>query len=140
MEDRLALVGKAGGAIGHQPLALGRADRGAQVGLARQAALTLAAFRRVKRDHMVPRRNARHPGPDLAHDPRTLMPQNARKDPLAVETLQRIRIRMADTRRHDLDQDLASARTLKINLNNLQRLLRFKRYCCSRLHLYGSCV
>ncbi len=35
VKDRLPLVGKAGRAVGHQPLALGSPDRGAKVGLAR---------------------------------------------------------------------------------------------------------
>src|SRR3546814_16624697 len=55
MEDRLPLVAEAAGAVRHHALALGRADGGAQIGLARQAASALAAFRRVERDHMVAR-------------------------------------------------------------------------------------
>ncbi len=47
VEDRLALVAEPAGPVGHQALALGGADRGAQVGLAAEARLTLAAFRGV---------------------------------------------------------------------------------------------
>src|SRR3546814_10271809 len=86
MEDRLALVRKARRAVGHQPLALRRADRGAKVGLARQAAFALAAFGGIERDDMVARLHAGHARADLAHHARTLMPQHARKDALAVET------------------------------------------------------
>src|SRR3546814_8168884 len=42
MEDRLPLVAEAAGAVRHHALALGRADGGAQIGLARQAAFALA--------------------------------------------------------------------------------------------------
>jgi ornithine cyclodeaminase/alanine dehydrogenase-like protein (mu-crystallin family) len=47
VEDGLAVLAEAAGAVGHQALALGGADGLAQVGLARQAELALAAFRRV---------------------------------------------------------------------------------------------
>jgi hypothetical protein len=51
--DGLAVEREAAGAVGHQALALRRADRGAQVGLARQARLALPAFGRVERNDVV---------------------------------------------------------------------------------------
>jgi hypothetical protein len=42
--DGLPSSEKRDGPVGHQALALGRADRGAEVGLARQARLALAAL------------------------------------------------------------------------------------------------
>ena len=44
MIDGLAILGEAGGAVRHQPLALGGADLLAQVGLAGFAELALAAL------------------------------------------------------------------------------------------------
>ncbi|MCY1535801.1 hypothetical protein D9M68_712230 [compost metagenome] len=44
---------EARGAVGHQALALGRADRGAEIGLARQAGRAGAAFGRVERNDVI---------------------------------------------------------------------------------------
>lgn len=49
MIEGLTIVRKAGGPIGHQALALRFADSDAQVGLARQAEVALAAFGGVDR-------------------------------------------------------------------------------------------
>jgi hypothetical protein len=66
VEDRLALVAEAAGAVGHHALALGGADRGAEIGLAAEARLTLAAFGRVERDDVVADFDRGDAGPDLA--------------------------------------------------------------------------
>jgi len=134
MEDGLALVAEPAGAVRHQALALRRADRRAQVGLAGKAAFALATFRRVERDDMVARLYRSDAGADLAHHASALMPQHRREDPLAVEPVQRIGIRMADARRHDLDKHLACLRTLKVQLHNLKRLLRLKGHRSARFH------
>ena len=102
MENRLALIAEPACAIGHQPLALRRADRGAQVGLARQAAFALPAFRRVQRNDMVARAYTGHASTDFTHNACTLMPQHRGKNALAVKTIQRIRISMANAGCHDL--------------------------------------
>ena len=81
VEDRLALVAEARGAVGHQALALGGADRGAEIGLLAEAAFALAAFRRVERDHVVARLDRRDAGADLANDAGALMAEDRRKDP-----------------------------------------------------------
>src|SRR3546814_14514432 len=80
MEDRLPLVAEAAGAVGHHALALGRADGGAQIGLARQAAFALAAFRRVERDHMVARLHTGDARPHFAHDACAFMTEDAGED------------------------------------------------------------
>src|SRR3546814_15429035 len=71
VKDRLALVAEPRRAVGHQPLALGGADRGAEVGLTRQAAFALAAFGGVERDYMVAGLDAGDARADLAHPART---------------------------------------------------------------------
>src|SRR5690606_35770932 len=76
MEDRLALVAEPAGAVGHHPLALGGADRGAQVGLAGEAAFALAAFGRVERDDVIARLHAGDPGAGLAHDSGALVAED----------------------------------------------------------------
>src|SRR5260221_7244534 len=123
MVDRLALVREAAGTVGHHALALGRADRGAEVGLAAEARLTLAAFGRVQRDDVVARLDAGDARPDLAHDARTLMAEDRREQPFAVEPVERVGIGMADAGRHDLDQDFAGLGPIEIDLDHLERLL-----------------
>src|SRR6476661_714565 len=96
MEDGLALVAEAAGAVGHHALALGSADRGAEVGLAAEARLTLTAFGRVQRDDVVARFDAGDAGPDLADDTCALVAEDRRKQPFAVEPVERVGIGMAD--------------------------------------------
>src|SRR3546814_13797336 len=77
VKDRLALVAEPRRAVGHQPLALGGAGRGAEVGLDAEAAFALAAFGGVERDHMIAGNDARYPRPELANKDRALMHPNA---------------------------------------------------------------
>ncbi len=107
VEDRLALVREADGAVRHHALALGRSDLGAKVGLARKARLTFAAFGRVQRDHVIARLHAGHARPDLAHHARALVAEDRREDAFAVEAVERVGVGVADARRHDLDQHFA---------------------------------
>ena len=66
MQDRRAVQhGKARGAVGHQALALGAADRLAKVGFRVEAVITLPAFGGVKRDYVVARLQAGDAGADL---------------------------------------------------------------------------
>src|ERR1700733_1593249 len=135
VEDRLALVAEARGAVGHQAFALRGADRGAEVGLLAEAAFALAAFGRVERDHMVAgldRGNARAHFPDNAG---ALMAEDRGEDSLAVQAIQRIGVGVADSRRLDLDEDFASLWTIQVELDDLKRLLRFERDCGACLHL-----
>src|SRR5690606_9715891 len=114
--DRLALVGEAAGAVGHQPLALGPPDGRAQVGLAAQARLTLAAFGRVQRDHVVADFDRGDARPHLDHHAGALVPEDRREDALAVEAVQRIGVGVADAGRLDLDQHLPGPRAFQIDL------------------------
>ncbi len=80
--NHLALVREPAGPVGHQPLALGGPDRGAQVRLARQAAFALAALGRVERNDVVARLHAGHAGAHLQHHPRAFMAQDRREQTL----------------------------------------------------------
>ena len=135
--QHLALVGKARGAIGHHAAALGGADGGAQIGLARQARLTLAAFGRVERDDMVADRDAGNAGADFADDTGAFMAEDRREQAFAVETIERIGIGVADAGRHDLDQHLAGARAVEIDLDDFERRFRCKGDGGAGLH-FGS--
>ncbi len=53
VQDRLAVHAETARRIGHQPFALRAADQLAQIGLARQAELAMAAFRRVERNDVI---------------------------------------------------------------------------------------
>ena len=72
--------------------------------------------------------------PHFADDAGTFMPKNAWENAFAVESVERISVRMADARRHNLDKHFACLGPLQIKLNNLQWLLRFKGNSGTRLH------
>ena len=128
-------MAEARGAVGHQALALGGADRGAQIGLLAEAAFALAAFGRVERDHMVARLDRGDARTDLADDAGALMAEDRGENSFAVETVERIGVGVADAGRLDLDQDFAGLRTFQIELDDLKRLLRLERDCGACLHL-----
>ena len=121
--DGLSPIGEAAGAIRHEPLALGGADGGAEVGLARQAAFALATFGRVERDHVVAGLHARDPGPDFQHDSGALMAKYGREDSLRIEPVQGVGVRMTDPGRADLHQNLARPGTFQVDLDDLKRAL-----------------
>ncbi len=136
MEDGLALVAEAASAVGHHALALRRADRGAEVGLAGEARLTLAAFGRVQRDDVVARLHAGDARPDLAHHARALVAEDRGEDAFAVEPVERVGVGVADAGRHDLDQHFALLRAFEVDLDDLERLLGLESdggaglHCC----------
>src|SRR5579875_1871175 len=107
MEDRLASVAEPACSVGHQPLALSGSDRSTQVCLATQTRLTLAAFGSVQRDDVIAGLDAFHAGPNFANDPASLVPENRGEQPLAVEAIERIGVRMANAGRHDFDEHFA---------------------------------
>ena len=113
MENRFALVAEAACAIGHQPLALRRADRGAEIGFLTQAAFALAAFRRVKRDHMIARLHRNHACSDLANNPGTLMTEDRRKDSFAVEAVKCVGVGVTDAGRFYFDKDFTGLRAFQ---------------------------
>ncbi|MNC67457.1 hypothetical protein D3C75_1179570 [compost metagenome] len=65
------------------------------------------------------------------------MAQDRREDALAVQTVQRIGVGVADAGGLDLDQDLARARTLQINLDDLERAFGFERDGGASFHDVG---
>ena len=82
--DLAAAEREAAGAVGHHALALRRADREAEIGLARQAVFALPAFRRVERDDVVALGEAGHPAPDIDDDAGALVAEDRREEPLRI--------------------------------------------------------
>ena len=72
--------------------------------------------------------------PDLADDAGALMAEDRREDPLAVQTIQRIGVGVADSGRLDLDQDFAGLRAFQIEFDDFERLLGLERDCGACLH------
>ena len=106
--QRLAAQREAAGAVGHQPLALRRADRRAQVGLARQARLALPALGRVERNDVVAlARRVVTPGPTSTTMPAPSWPRIAGKESFGIGAGAREFVGMADAGGLDLDQHLA---------------------------------
>ena len=132
--DRLALVGHARGAVGHHALALRGADRGAQVGLARQAGFTLAALGGVQRDDVIVLLDRFHARTHGADDACALVAQHRGEDPFAVQPVQGVGVGMADAGRHDLDQNLALLRAFQVDLDDFQRFLRLEGDGCTGFH------
>ena len=120
--DLLAADREAAGAIGHHALALRRADRGAEIGLARQARFALPAFRRVERDDVVTLLERCHSRADIYDDSRTLVAEDHREEPLGIGARTRELVRVADARRADFDQDFTGLRTVQLDGFHDQRL------------------
>src|SRR6202167_3513902 len=135
VEDRLALMAETRGAVRHQALALGGADRGAQIGLLAEAAFALAAFGGVERDHVIAGLHRGDARADLPDDAGALMAEDRGENSFAVQTIQRIGIGVTDARRLDLDKDFASLWTIQVEFDDLKRLFCLERDCGACLHL-----
>ena len=118
----LAADGEARGAVRHHALALRGADRGAEIGLARQAGRALPAFGRVERDDVIALLHRRDAGPDIDHDAGALMTQDRREQPFRVGAGERELVGVADAGGLDLDQHLAGLRPFEIDVHDLERL------------------
>ena len=72
---------------------------------------------------MVTRFDRGDAGADLADDARAFMPEDRRKDALAVEAVQGVGVGMANAGGLDLDQDFTGFRSFQIELDDFQRFL-----------------
>src|SRR5579862_2081965 len=132
--QRLAIERKPRRAVGHHALALGGADRGAQVGLAREARRAIAAFRDVERDYVVTLLYGRHAGADIDDDAGALVAEDRRKQPLGIRARQGELIGVADAGRLDLDQNLAGARAFELDGGHFERLAGAEGYGGANIH------
>jgi hypothetical protein len=135
VEDRLALVTEARGAVRHHTLALRGAYGGAEVGLLAEAAFALPAFGRVERNHVIARLDRRHARPYFADDARALMTKDRRKDSFAVEAVKRVGVGVANPGRLYFDENFAGLRAFQIDLNDFKRLLGLECDSSASLHL-----
>ncbi len=124
------------GAVRHHALALRAADRGAEVGLARQARRALPALRRVERDDVVALLHRGHARPDVDHDARALVAEDRRKQSFRVLAGQRELVGVADAGRLDLDQHLARLRAFELHMGDRERLARLE--CHRRTHVHAA--
>src|SRR5208337_2566092 len=122
VENPVAAAREARRAVRHHPLPLSGADRRAEVGLAREAGRALAAFGRVERNDVVALQRAGHARPDVDDHPRALVPEDGGKEPFRVGAGQGELVGVADAGRLDLDEDLAFAGPIEIDLRDLERL------------------
>jgi len=81
---------------------------------------------------------AGHARSDFHHHARAFVAQNGGEETLAVQTVQRIGVGVADPRRLDLDQHLTRARPLQIDLDDLERTFGFERNGGAGFHDAGS--
>ncbi len=75
---------------------------------------------------MIARLHARHAGADFTHDAGAFMTEDRGEETFRVETRQGVLIGVADTGRLDLDQHLASLRSVQVELDDLERFLRLE--------------
>src|SRR5205085_233589 len=79
-----AAVREAAPAVRHHALPLRREERAAEVRLAAETELTLAAFRNVERDDVVAGHDARDAGAHLLDDAAALVSEDCRKEPRRI--------------------------------------------------------
>ncbi|MGZ2469432.1 hypothetical protein ACVJMZ_005019 [Sinorhizobium medicae] len=103
---------------GISPWALGGADGGAQIGLARQAGGAGAAFRRIERDDVVALPDAGDARADIDDDAGALMAEDRREQPFRIRPRKREVVGMADAGRLHLDQNLAGPRPFELDFSH----------------------
>src|SRR6185503_3376329 len=106
---------EAAGTVRHHSLALRRADRRAEIGLARQARLALPAFRCVERDDVIALLERRDAWADVDHYAGAFVSEDHREQPLRISARAGEFIRMADAGCAYLDEDLAGLRPIEID-------------------------
>ncbi len=134
VEDRLAVDAEAAGGIGHQALALRAADQLAQVGLAREAELALAALGGVERDHVVALLERGDARAHVHHHARAFMAQDGREDAFRIGAREGVVIGVADACGLDFHQHLAELRALEVHGLDGQGFAGFPGNGCFGLH------
>ncbi|MOA00527.1 hypothetical protein D3C78_1198970 [compost metagenome] len=129
--ERLAFVAEARGAVGHHTLALGGAHLLAQVGLAGQAELALAAFGRVERNDVVAGLERGHAFAHFDHHARAFMAQHGGEQAFGIVAAQREGVGVTDAGVRDLHQHFAALRRRDVDFNDFQRLAGSECDCCA---------
>lgn len=123
--DSLAVFAEARGAVGHDTLALGRADLGTQV---RSLALTedavvLAALGSVARNDDVTGLKRGNTLADRLNNTSGLVTKDGRELALGVMAVERVDVSVAESIRDNLDADFASLRRRDLHVRHIERLL-----------------
>ena len=125
--QHLAIEGEARGAVRHQAATLGGTHGAAQVGLAGEAELALAAFRGIERNDVVARHQASHALAHFLDDTGAFVAQYGREQAFRVCAGQGERIGVTDGGIDDAYQHLTGLRPFDIDLDQFQRLAGFQR-------------
>jgi hypothetical protein len=133
--DFLAIQRKARGAVGHHALTLRRADRGAKIGLARQAGGARPAFRRVERNDVIAFLDRGYAGANIDDDAGTFVAEDRRKEPLGVRARKGEFIGVADSRGLDLDEHLTGARPVEFHVGHFQRFAGREGHGGANIHV-----
>src|ERR1700739_3474328 len=83
---------------------------------------------------MVPFGDTRHAAPDIQNDPRTLMTEDRREEPLRIASGQCKLVCMADPGRLDLDQHFSVFGAVEMDRLDLQRLTSLESDSSACLH------
>jgi hypothetical protein len=119
---------------GITPGALRGADRGAQIGLARQAGRARPAFRRVERNDVVALLDRRHARADVGDNARALVAEDRGKQTFRVSARQRELVGMADAARLDFNQNLTGARAVEFYVRYFQLFAGRERHGSAHFH------
>ena len=130
MKHRLALEAEAAGSVGHQAATLRDADLLAEVCFPAEAIIAFAAFRRVKRDHVIAGLERCDACPYLAHDAGTFMAKDRRKHAFGIIARQGELVGVADAGCLQFDQHLAGPGAFELH--------RFDREGFASLEGYGG--
>ncbi len=132
--DHVLADREAARAVRHHALALRRADRRAQIGLARQARLALPAFRRVQRNDVIALLQRSHAAADVDDDAGAFVTEDHREQAFGIRARARELIGVADAGRLDLDEHFAGARSVEIDGGDFERLAGGISDCGLGLH------
>lgn len=100
---RLTTAEEAAGAVGHDTLALGDADLGANIGLAGQTELAVVALGNVAWNHVVAWCYRGHALADRLDNAGALVAENHGEQTLGIQAAKRVCISVAHTSRKDLN-------------------------------------
>ena len=121
VQDGLAGYGETRTGVGHQALALGAANELAQVGLAAEAELALAAFGGVEGDDVVALLEGGHAGAHVDHDARAFVAEDGGEQAFGVGATERVVVGVADAGGLDLHQHFTELGALQVHGLNRQR-------------------
>jgi hypothetical protein len=134
VQDGLAIQAEAAGGVGHQAAALGAADLLAQVGLARQAELALAAFRRVERNHVIAGTQGFDVRAHVDNHTGAFMAEDGREEAFRIGAGEGVVIGVANAGSLDFDQHFAGLGAFEVDGFDAQRGAGLPGNGCAGFH------